>query len=120
MKKIPKRSAGYIHEKDTNYTCGECAKRRGVDQCAEYKKSEFVSFPYGSCNLYSIGVKGTNFISVSTKQGTGYMESKDGFSCKRCEYFLPETRNCKKVDRNSPGPDPGVIHPNGCCNLWDD
>lgn len=76
---------------------------------------------YGSCGLFVKGhpMPDMKPMSEVTKTQSGYVENKSGFSCKRCEYFLPDDLDCQIVDRNSKGDDKDKIHPDACCNNWE-
>lgn len=114
--KIPKAVALYIN-KGGRYTCDECVfyKER---KCALYGPSIIIQ-PYGGCNLWVKGSANIPWIGGVTKVETGYMENKEGFSCKRCEEFIAEKKGCEKINKNSPGDDRGMISPDGCCNRWE-
>jgi len=114
--KIPKAVALYIN-KGGKYTCAECVFYK-EKKCALYGPTVAIQ-PYGGCNLWVKGTAAVPWIGGVTKRETGYMENKEGFSCKRCEEFIPEKRACEKINKNSPGDDPGQISPNGCCNRWE-
>lgn len=114
--KIPKAVALYIH-KSGRYTCNECVFYK-EKKCALYGPSVAIQ-PYGGCNLWVKGTEDVPWIGGVTKEETGYMENKEGFSCKRCEEFIAEKKACEKINKNSPGDDPGIIHPDACCNRWE-
>jgi hypothetical protein len=119
--KIPKSAVLYIHKKDTNYKCKDCifAKDQG-NKCAIYGSSVAIK-PYGTCGEW-IKKKGNveiPYIGGYTKENTGYVENPEGFTCGRCDEFLPEANDCKKVDKDSPGDDPGSILSGACCNRWE-
>ena len=123
MEKISKATAGYVHFEKTDYQCGECYKfepNNGKRDCAEV---EGIIKAIGGCNNFVQG-RPSQIIAISiprklSQLEAGYGENRAGFSCKRCEYFSRDKWDCKKVDRESKGPDDGVIHPEGCCNLWE-
>jgi hypothetical protein len=108
-KKISKGDAGYIEEENCDYKCDECFFYK-EKKCALYGQSVDIK-PFGSCILFqkSNGGNEKSWVSSTTKAATDYEENKDGFSCKRCEYF--NNGSCKKVA--------GSISPNGCCNFWE-
>lgn len=119
--KIPKEVVLYIHKRDTSYKCKDCifARDQG-NKCALYGSGVAIR-PYGACGLW-IKKKGNieiPYIGTYNKENTGYAENQDGFSCARCEEFLPDQNDCKKIDKDSPGDDPGSIQPGACCNRWE-
>ena len=120
--KIPKEAVLYIHKKGTAYKCKDClfAKDSGT-RCALYGPQVTISPTKGTCGLFIM--KKTSFdipfIGGYNKENTGYAENPDGFSCARCEEFLPDEYDCKKIDKDSPGDDPGSIQPGACCNRWE-
>ena len=123
MEKINKQSAGYVHFEKTNYQCGECYKfnpDRAWQACAEVLG---IIKPFGGCNNFVQGdvsqIIGITLPRKLSQLEVGYGENRAGFNCKRCEYFSHEKWDCKKVDKDSEGPDKGMIHPQGCCNLWE-
>lgn len=56
------------------------------------------------------------WLGMYTKIELGYVENKQGFSCKRCDL---KGQDCSQVDKNSEGDTPGRIEANTCCNLWE-
>lgn len=119
--KIPKEVVLYIHKKDTAYKCKDClfAKDQG-NKCAIYGSSVAIR-PYGTCGEW-IKKKGNidvPFMGGYTKENTGYVENLDGFSCARCDEFLADQNDCKKIDKDSPGDDPGAVVSAACCNRWE-
>ena len=119
-KLIDKEAVLYIHRENTNITCGQCVFVKG-NKCKIFGISTAISRDSGSCGFFIKGEENDAipFIGTITKVEAGYLENKTGFQCKRCEEFLIEERACKKVDKNSKGDDPGMIHPNACCNRWE-
>lgn len=117
--KIDKAVVLYIHVQGVNYRCDECIFYK-EEKCALYGPSVPIK-PYGGCNLWVHKEKDEPipWISELDKKQTGYMENEPGFSCKRCEEFLPGEKNCKKVNRKSVGDDPRHIDRDGCCNRWE-
>jgi len=118
--KIDKQVVLYMNCPETDYKCEQCLYYK-EEKCALYGPT-FPIKPYGGCNLWIHAEPGKftiPWVGLVTKEQTGYMENKEGFSCKRCEEFLPEQNACKKVNRFSPGDDPGIIHFNACCNRWE-
>lgn len=118
MSKQSKSSAGYVHDKATQYHCSDCYKFNPDFSCVEVRG---VIKPIGGCNTFVFGRPGTGgHVAAKLSQlEAGYVENKAGFSCKRCEYFSVANWDCTKVDKDSPGPDRGLIHPDGCCNNWE-
>lgn len=123
--KWPKQAAGYIYRPETQYRCDECvfAKAKST-KCGIYGPLEDIK-PEGSCNLWLHMDPGAEladkvpYLSLATKLETGYAENKNGFSCKRCEYFIPGKQDCKKVRKDSAGDTLGIIDPNACCNRFE-
>lgn len=120
MGTIKKERAGYVYEPGSDYTCGECAFFEG-GLCMLYEEPGNKVKEHGSCILWQPDVKGVKSpeFGTTTKRETGYEENEEGFSCKRCEYFLSDKKDCKKVDKNSEGATPGQIRSGACCNFWD-
>lgn len=120
--KIAKEVALYIHLKGTNYKCKDCIFRKDhANRCAAYGSGISIK-PWGGCGLF-VFFKGTVDIpylpaGMYTKENTGYVENQPGFTCGRCDEFLPEDQDCKKIDKDSAGDDPGKITSGGCCNRW--
>lgn len=119
--KIPKSAVLYIHKRNTNYKCKDClfAKNQG-NNCAIYGSGVAIK-PFGGCGEF-IMKKGNieiPYIGGYNKGNTGYMENPEGFSCGRCDEFIADENDCKKVDKNSPGDDPGSIESGSCCNRWE-
>ncbi len=119
-KKISKEVVCYINRPETEYTCDSCLYYK-QKKCALYGPTVEIK-PYGGCNLYIHAEPGKidiPWIGLVTKIETGYMENKMGFSCKRCEEFIAASSSCEKINKYSPGDDPGMINPNACCNRWE-
>lgn len=118
--KIPKSAVQYEHQKNTNYKCFDCMMAKDhANRCAIYGAAISIK-PWGGCGRF-IKKKGNlemPYIGGYTKENTGYEENPEGFTCGRCEEFLSEEKDCKKVDKNSPGDDPGEILASSCCNRW--
>lgn len=119
--KIPKSAVLYIHKKDTNYKCRDCLFQKDqANKCAIYGSSVSIK-PYGGCGEW-IKKKGNidiPYIGGYTKENTGYVENPEGFTCGRCDEFLRDQNDCKKIDKDSPGDDPGSIESAACCNRWE-
>ncbi len=128
--KIPKEAVLYIFRPETQYTCNKCVNYHATNmeapaaKCALLAAKETIK-PFGSCGFWihmDPFAENSPFIpslAVLLKTQAGYAENKNGFSCKRCEYFDPEKLDCRKVDKDSEGDTPGMIHPNACCNRWE-
>ena len=123
--KIKKEVVLYAFNPETQYTCGQCFNRQpNTNICSLFGPNDPISAKTGSCGFYvHEDTEKTNIYSpdlgVITKVQAGYAENKYGFSCKRCEYFLTGENDCTKIDKDSKGLTPGIIHPNACCNHWE-
>jgi hypothetical protein len=111
--KIPKASVLYLEHPDkTDYTCAQCMMFiDDKERCTVHPKDEEIK-ALGSCG-YWIGGKpatGKDPHGGVTAKDSGYTNSKEGFSCKRCIYFSKATKKCYIVE--------GSISPDGCCNHW--
>jgi len=121
---VSKARACYQFHPDTEYTCKSCVMLKNLGRnghgCAYFGPSDPVSADSGGCNYFAHGA-GFNipWLNLFTKEELGYMENRQGFSCKRCEYIDLQGHACEKVDAKSAGDTPGEIHPGGCCNFWD-
>jgi len=120
MSKIAKETVLYIHRAGTQYTCSDCIffrRSRGV--CLIFNESDNQVKAYGGCGLWVERFKQVSMpiIGATTKTEAGYVENEAGFSCKRCDEFIL-SGDCKKVDKESTGDDPGEINKNACCNRW--
>lgn len=117
--KISKAAVLYIINADKHYYCKECCffiPRENV--CTYFKQQEWVVDPLGSCNRWTTNENG--FVQgpgTQTKEDSGYVVNRPGYSCGRCEYFGADQKRCQKVDEKK-GPTPGIIHPRACCNAW--
>lgn len=118
MNKIPKSAVLYIHDAGTQYTCDDCVFFK-QGKCALFGPSVEIK-PYGSCGFFIQRHKSLDipWIGGISKKEAGYEENEPGFSCKRCEEFIL-SGDCKKVDKDSAGNDPGEINKNACCNRWE-
>jgi len=123
--KVKKEAVLYAFNPETQYTCGQCFNRKPkTSVCSLFGPNDPISPKSGSCGFYvhEDGEKSGIFapiVGVIGKLQSGYAENENGFSCKRCEYFLVGENDCMKVDKDSPGLTPGEIHPNACCNNWE-
>lgn len=119
MGKIEKNSAGYVLALGVDYFCSECAYISEQGKCTMYTPEDENVSRYGSCILWTDLRNGRLEGNHSrTRRETAYEENQVGFSCKRCDEFVVGKSLCKKVDETGP-PAPGMIHPDGCCNLWE-
>lgn len=107
--KADKSDALYLERKNTDYECKDCIFYK-QKKCALYGESVEIQ-SYGSCNYWmqSNGKIEKDWLNTTTKLESGYEENKNGYSCKRCEYFDGKSK-CEKVK--------GTISPDGCCNFW--
>lgn len=128
--KIPKEVVGYVFNPETQYQCSVCVYSKNKDYPKQTKKCKILGptddiSKAGSCILWihmdptKEGTPEIPWIAMMTKQQVGYAENEMGFSCKRCEYFDAGKMDCQKVDKDSDGLTPGIIHPNACCNHWE-
>lgn len=124
MGTIPKSAVLYLHRVGTEYQCKDCVLFQPQEERCWVHSNVAVIKPYGTCGLFVRGKPNRLFereeqLGAVSKLESGYTENKEGFSCKRCEYFYPTTNDCQKVDRDSPGDDSKRIHPDGCCNAFE-
>lgn len=120
---IPKQVALYVfmHGGQTAYECRGCSMfLHEFERCTIHGPTDVIR-GYGSCSYFifgkSMGGKPMGEVNVLT---SGYSENpaRVGFSCKRCKYF-DLSGDCRKLDKDSKGLTPGLIHPNACCNAWE-
>lgn len=118
-KKIDKGTVSYMHKQGTDYTCAECVFYK-EKKCALYGPQVSIE-PFGGCNLWVQAGKSVviPWIGGVSKVETGYLENREGFSCKRCEEFLADQKACGKINKLSRGDDPGIISADACCNRWE-
>ena len=119
--KTPKEAVLYVFRPETQYTCEKCIFYKEDDKCAQFGPATDIK-AYGSCGFWvhkdpKEMTEEMPWIGLITKEQAGYDENKNGFSCKRCEYYAD--LDCEKVNKNSDGDTPGIIHPNACCNRWE-
>lgn len=120
---LTKPQACYQYQPETQYRCQECTFIKSVGPkafCAFFGPTSPISAQHGGCNYFTTipGHMEVPWLNAFTPDQLGYVENGPGFSCKRCEEFLPPKTSknnslmgaCKKVD--------GEISPDGCCNLW--
>lgn len=118
--KRPKGSVLYLHAPGGRYDCQDCTAYIPGDHNCILMGPEVVVAPEDSCGYfipgpYQIGARAQGWL---TPQETGFTKSVGGASCKRCEYWNPDG-DCMLVDKDSPGDDPGTIHGDACCCLWE-
>jgi len=118
---ISKGSALYLHAPKGCYDCDDCAMFIDYShRCAIHSSNDYIS-PEGSCGYFVPGMVnsfGDDPKSLVTKQESGYVEDVNEASCKRCKAWSAEGWDCAVVDKDSAGDDPGIIHPDACCCLW--
>jgi hypothetical protein len=119
--KVTKEGSAYVHKEGTDYRCRDCVlfmpdKKR----CAIHGVSDLIQ-PGGYCTYWvqgkprrGINMLGAPWESVTPKE-SGYGELKNGTKCARCVFFNGSD-DCRRVDKNSVGDDPGKISPQGCCD----
>jgi len=119
--KIPKSVVLYIHKRNTFYQCRDCVLAKAQANRCALMGANIPIKPIGTCGawLQRKGNIEVPFIGGYTKEELGYEEVPEGYSCGHCEEFLPGEKDCKKVDKHSPGDDPGSIESGGCCNRWE-
>ena len=123
---ISKADASYVLWPETEYRCkDECINLKSATECAILGSLVKIDAAAGSCDYYIHGGMTDWKMPVTgciTKDSAGYAQnpSRQGFGCKRCKWFDADSLDCYRgVDKESAGPAPGMIHPNGCCNLND-
>lgn len=121
------RNDGY----QTQYQCVDCPMWLSDTERCTIHGPEDVIRAVGSCGYWVPGASVTSAThepmgSVTPIQ-SGYVENAPGLSCKRCAAYAPLFTSdgsmsvkggCFIVDFNTPGDDPGIIHPNACCADW--
>lgn len=132
MGDISKSAAGYQMVPNTEYTCGDCVAYDPADAACLYMSSAVRVMPMDGSNYFikgapetigpRMGMIGGDFdgdsaLGLLSIDQIGFARSSFGFGCKRCEYFIPDLMDCQKVDKDSKGDTPGLIHPGACCNL---
>jgi len=117
--KLPKAAVLYIHVPGTDYECEDCLLFIVGERCLVHRKDDVIKAT-DSCGLFLYGkaLENARPIGIVTPIQSGLTHSKNGFSCKRCTYFNSPQQKCAKVDENSDGDDPGIIHADACCNVW--
>lgn len=117
--KMSKESVLYIYRPEVNMTCQYCIFVEGK-KCKIFGPDTDISPTTGTCGffIHAHENKDIPYMGLITKDEAGYEENKTGFQCKRCHEFICGKMDCEKVDKDSRGDTPGLIHPNGCCNRW--
>lgn len=116
MGAIPKQVAGYVHKENTEYLCIDCPMWMQDNLCYLHAADVLVTAIH-TCNYWTDGPPvHLAPIGALTPLESGLARRQNGASCKRCEYWDMTTWNCSKIDKDSPGDDAGVIHPDACCN----
>ncbi len=119
--KILKSAVLYIHKRKTLYRCRDCIFAKAMaNKCAWLGATTSIK-PIGTCGAW--GQKKGNidipFFGGYTKEQLGYVEEPEGYSCGHCDEFIPKENDCEKVDKDSPGDDPGQILSEACCGRWE-
>src|SRR5215510_13952477 len=94
--KIPKSAVLYIHKKNTKYKCKDCLfAKQAANKCAYYGPKISIK-PWGTCGLFILTLTHPDmpWIGGYTKENTGYVEEREGYSCERCEEFLSNVHDC--------------------------
>jgi hypothetical protein len=120
-------STGY----QTQYECRDCPSWISDTRRCIAHGPDVEILATGSCSFWLYGqpklsaqAKPLDFI---TPIQSGYQNNPAGagWSCKRCRHFvakcdeqgrLSEQGGCDLVDFRTDGDDPGMIHPDACCN----
>lgn len=118
-----KSAVGYMHKPATEYICGDCIFYLDDKKRCQLLGSDVV-LVYDGCNNFCPGTPGSISASgdplfILNPNEVGLTHSEYGFSCKRCVHFDGKNWACDEVDRSSEGDDPGMIHPDACCNEWE-
>lgn len=115
--KIPKSEALYVHFPGEEYDCDECVFWFSDNKCLIHRSS-FVVREEDSCGFMIEGAPDTFYgrphLNMDPKT-TGFVRNIEGGGCRQCKFY--ENRDCHRVDKHSPGDDPGEIHPDACCAL---
>lgn len=119
MEKLTKLDAGYIHLSGTNYTCHDCIAWLDHEKRCALVWEQHIATANDTSRYFMKGPPGAllGINAPYTLFDIGFMRTPYGAGCKRCEYFNTEAWKCEKVDENSEGPDPGMIHPDACCDF---
>jgi hypothetical protein len=115
----PKAVVLYIHVQGTDYECKDCLMFIMNERCLIHRKDDVIKAT-DSCGLFIYGkaIENARPLGIITPTQSGLTHSTTGFSCKRCTYFNSNAQKCTQVDETSDGDDPGIIHPDACCNAW--
>lgn len=123
--KLTKSEAGYQFHPDVEYTCSDCVMHKDLPKggggCAWFGPSDPISLESGSCNYFAHAhdrKPELPWLALFTPVQLGYLENRQGFSCKRCVHIDLRQEDCERVEKDSNGDTPGEIDPMGCCNLW--
>jgi len=115
--KVSKQGALYIHRTNTDYRCKDCIMFiPSMERCWIHSDIQVIK-PNGTCGYFVKGKPQPNLkpLSLVSAKESGYIEFKSEGGCDGCEYFSSFKRDCQVVDKDSPGDDPGEIHPKACC-----
>lgn len=143
--RVPKSAVLYLHVLpndrrlrharpgyQTQYQCMDCSMWiSDLDRCTIHGQEDIVVASM-SCGYWVPGMptssgEGSEPHGNVTAEQSGLTDNPVGFSCKRCARYvaqvkadgtLGESGGCNAVDFNSPGDDPGMIHPDACCAGW--
>lgn len=135
--RVSKQGTVYLHvlpDPDgyqTQYQCRDCPMWIGdVERCTIHGPEDVIK-PFGTCGYFvrgqPVSSEGHEPMGGVTPLQSGYEENAVGFSCKRCAAYvamvlengtLADSGGCQIVDYDSPGDDPGKIHPDACCAAW--
>ena len=117
--KKPKAVVLYIHVPGTDYECEDCLFFITNQKCLLHRPTDLI-LATDSCGLFVYGkaIENARPLGIINPVQSGLTHSKNGFSCKRCNYFNSQPQKCTQVDETSDGDDPGIIHPDACCNAW--
>lgn len=114
--KISKLGAGYVHKDGTDYRCKDCISLIPQRRKCEVHSIQDTTLPNGYCIQWVYGKpKGVKPLGCVTPLESGYGELKNGTKCIRCAHFNGRD-DCDLVDKESPGDDPYMIHPQACCD----
>lgn len=118
---ITKGSALYIHAPKGDYDCDDCPFYiMPTRRCVLHGAYDHIN-PEDSCGYFvpgPSGIFGDRPLGFVTPAESGLVRNVNEAGCKRCRNWLPDSWACMEVDKDSPGDDPGMIHPDSCCCLW--
>lgn len=119
-RKVPKSSALYVHFSGEEYDCDECVFWFSDNKCLIHR-SNFSTFSEDSCGFMIQGkpdtFTGKPHLNMDPLT-TGFVRNIEGGGCRKCRFF--RDKDCERVDKNSKGDDPGMIHPDACCALQEE